>query len=868
MLTSAAVLALVLAETTATAGAPRPAPAAAAATAAPPTPAPTATAIRPRPHIRAVRTATPPKIDGRLDDAAWRAAVPSDAFTQHYPDEAAAPSEHTEVRVLYDDKNLYVGIDCTQIHSPIVRRLQRRDGYLPSDGVWLDIDSRNDGVSAYHFQINSAGVLLDAIHYNDTGYSADWDAIWEAKVATTDHGYSVEYRIPLSSLRFTALPVQSWGFQVRRAIDARQETDDWAYFPRQSAGFVSLFGHLDDLVGLPPPNRLELRPFVLGKLEHRAAGADSNVIDEGTFAHASVGLDAKAHLTNELTLDLTVNPDFGQVDADAVILNLSTFETFFPEKRPFFLEGLDVFATIRPVLYTRRIGRQPPLPTLNAGEALAAEPDPSAIYGAAKLSGTIGGKTTVGVMSAVTGENDVAIQTAEGTRVSRLVDPPTAFNVLRLKRLVGANADVGLLATATNRLEPALPPGARCPTTQAAPAADGRCTNDAYVLSLDGRWRSASGDYASAWQPIGSALSRGPARSEPDGIPIEPGQTAGGASLYAGKEGGTWLWSAWQHLTGRQLEFNDLGYLERKDDYQGYFNLGHRTLSPWWVTRETTTGFQLNLRQTLDGVRLWEGIALTSSWTLRNFWSFYLELNLRGRYADDREMGDGSALQYPASGGTVATLSTDPRRRVTFSASGTAERRETGYGSYLQVNGQLTLRILPQLELSLQPTAIHDFGLRRYVGTDASLTEIGVAADYRFGTQDASSVGMTVRAAYTFTPELTLQFYTQLFLASVHYASFFVYPKATFREQVPFAALMPAGAPATNPDTEQATLNVNLVLRWEYRLGSTLFLVYTRAQTPALTVGPGNAADFELAPIWRGRASDDVVMIKLAYWLG
>jgi uncharacterized protein DUF5916/cellulose/xylan binding protein with CBM9 domain len=826
-------------------------------------------ALPPRPQIRAVRTPTPPKIDGHLDDPVWRAAIPSDGFTQHYPDEGAAPSERTVVRVLYDNKNVYVGIDCEQLHSPIVRRLQRRDGSLPSDGVWIDISSRNDGVSAYHFSINAAGALLDGIHFNDTNFSSDWDAIWEAKVATTERGYSVEFRIPLSSLRFTALPVQSWGFQVRRFIDARQETDDWAFFPRRAAAVVPYYGRLDDLVGLPPPGRFELRPFVLGKLEHRDVGADANSIQHGTFTHLSAGLDAKAHLTNELTLDLTVNPDFGQVDADTVILNLSTFETFFPEKRPFFLEGLDVFATIRPILYTRRIGRQPALPTLNAGEALYVHLDPSTIYGAAKVSGTIGGKTTVGVMSAVTGENDALVQTADGTRVSRLVDPPTAFNVLRVKRLVAANADVGLMATATNRFEPELPVGGRCPTTQALPAPDGRCTNDAYVLSLDGRWRSTSGDYAAAWQAIGSVLSRGPARSQPDGIPIVPGDTAGGISAYVGKEGGAhWLWNAWQHLTGRELEFNDLGYLERKNDYQGYFNLAYRTLEPWWVTRETTTGFQFNVRETLDGVRLWQGIALTSSWTLRNFWSFYLEANLRGRYADDREMGDGAALQFPASGGVIASLSTDPRRRVMLAWSGVAEQRETGYGAYLQTNAQLTLRIRPELELTLLPTAVFDHGLRRFVGTDTSLVVIGSPADYRFATQNANSAGLTVRAAYTFTPELSLQFYTQLFLASVHYSSFFVYPKTTFREQVPFTALIPAGAPSGTADTEQATLNVNLVLRWEYRLGSTLFLVYTRAQTPALTVSPGGSAQFELAPIWRGRASDDVVLLKLSYWLG
>jgi hypothetical protein len=178
------------------------------------------------------------------------------------------------------------------------------------------------------------------------------------------------------------------------------------------------------------------------------------------------------------------------------------------------------------------------------------------------------------------------------------------------------------------------------------------------------------------------------------------------------------------------------------------------------------------------------------------------------------------------------------------------------------------LRLLPQLEVNFLPTLGYDSGAPRFVGTDASLTLIGDVPDYRFGDQTAASAGLTLRAAYTFTPELSLQFYTQLFVASVHYGPFFVFPRNSFREQVSLADLMPAGAPATNPDSEQATLNVNLVLRWEYRLGSTLFLVYTRAQTPALTVAPGTSAGFELGPIWRGRASDDVVMVKLAYWLG
>jgi len=189
-----------------------------------------------RAHIQAVRIKEPIVLDGRLDDAAWTRAIPSDQFTQHQPNEGAPPSERTELRVLYDDEAIYIGIDCTQRLSPVTRRLMRRDRELPSDGVWLDIDSRRDGVSAFHFGINAAGSMIDAIHFNDVDYSSSWDETWEARVADTPQGYSAEFRIPLRVLRFDALPLQDFGLQVRRFIDARQEYDDWAFYPRGSGG--------------------------------------------------------------------------------------------------------------------------------------------------------------------------------------------------------------------------------------------------------------------------------------------------------------------------------------------------------------------------------------------------------------------------------------------------------------------------------------------------------------------------------------------------------------------------------------------------------------------------------------------------------
>jgi hypothetical protein len=828
----------------------------------------TAVPLPPRPHLRAERTATPPKIDGHLDDPVWRAATPSDAFTQHFPDEGEPPSERTEVRVLYDDHNIYFGIDCEQRFSPVVRRLMRRDGQLPSDGVVVDIDSRRSGVSAFHFAVNAAGVLSDAIHFNDTDYSSDWDAVWEAKVADTGHGYSMEIRIPLSVMRFSAAPVQDWGLQVRRFIDARQEWDDWAFYPRSAATYVPLFGRLDNLVGLEPRHHLELLPFVLGKLEHRAP--DVGTVAHGFSADWSAGLDAKAHVTNELTLDLTIKPDFGQVEADQVILNLSTFETFFPEKRPFFLEGIDAFAAMRQVLYTRRIGRQPALPSLSGTQSLVENAEPAPIYAAAKLVGTVGGRTTLGIISALTGESAVDVQdTATGAppRTHHVLEPLSTYNVVRVKRLLGANSDVGILATATNRFESLPPPGALCPVSGAAPGPDGRCTNDAYVLSADGRWRSSSGDYGVSWQALASTLRSGPDRSEPDGIPIHPGTTSGGASLYVGKDGGAhWLWSATQYLAGRQLELNDVGYLERKNDYQLYTAVVYRTLNPWWTTLESRTTLAFNLRETLDGIDLWRETVLANTANLTSFWSTYFDVHVRFPYYDDREMGDGSALERPANVGVVASLASDPRRRIMGYVAAGFDHKTTVDGIHFDARGDFTVRVLPQLELELQPTVSYDSGTPRYLSTDA------VGPDnlrlYHFGAQNAVSTGATLRASYAFTPELSLQIYNQIFFARVRYGPLYTAPSLAFRQRVALDTLVRDPAPSVSTsDSETATLNVNVVLRWEYHLGSTAFLVYTRAQNPALTPAPGGA-QLEIAPLLQGHAADNVVMLKLAYWWG
>jgi hypothetical protein len=824
------------------------------------------------PHLQAVRVSEAPRLDGRLDDPVWRLAPPMDSFVQKFPNEGQKPVERTTIRVLYDRDAIWIGVDSEQ-RQPPVARLTRRDRPIEADSITVDLDSRRDGTSAFEFSVNAAGVLSDGIRFNDTDYSSDWDENWDARVARTDHGWSAELRIPLRILRFDSLPLQSWGFQARRYVSARQETDEWAYIPRTSAGEVSHYGKLDELHNLKPPSPFELRPFVLGKVRHRDEAPGQ--LAHGWDAAGSAGLDVKWHVTQNLTLDATFNPDFAQVEADQVVLNLTTYEVFYPEKRPFFLEGIDTFATPIGVLYTRRIGHAPDAPVLRAdppyNELLYDQPGPSTIYGAAKLTGTIGRKLTVGVLSALTARNTVDAQLEDGRRLRRIADPLTLYDALRLRWAAGRNFDVGLIATATNRFEPIGsyplvaanadgPTYALCPDgSQVVPSQ--RCFHDAYVVGPDVRWRSPSGAYVVQTQAVLTGMSGGPTRQFLDGTQVGSGDL--GAAWYGrfAKEGGKhWLFELVYDGATRKTDYNDLGFMTRQNLHHVDITGEYRTTEPWGKTLETAWRAEFYDRETLTGLNLARGYQLNTNGKFSNFWGWFAELHYRERHFDDREVGDGTALQREGLIGLELQVHSDTRKRVYFELFTQTQGLFNGFNFDLE--GLLTVRALPQLDFDLLPTATWTFGEPRYAGVGA------VPGELLFGNLTAGSIGATLRATYTFTPRLSLQLYAQLFLAYKHYDQFSAFSGQGLGPLVHLSDLRTTTeVPIINSDVEETVLNLNLVLRWEYRLGSTLYFVYTRAQAPDLTLITGQTAMFDLGAIRRGQAAD-VLLLKLTYWWG
>ena len=807
------------------------------------------------PHLAAVHTSRPPLIDGSLDDPAWQSAAATDAFTQQYPFDGSKPSERTQLRVVYDDDAIYFGFDCDQINTPIIEKLTRRDRDSESEWVWIQIDSRNEGKSAYMFAVNISGTLADGQIIDQTTYSWEWDENWEGKTARRAGGWSVEIRIPIRVLRFDgSLPVQSWGFQGARFIAERQETDLWAYFPRDVATPIAYMGRLDDLRGLKGGGALELIPFGVGYARRQDA-IESMLMGSGFKLFGSAGLNLKWHLANDVTLDGAFNPDFAQVEADQVILNLTNFETFLPEKRPFFLEGIEAFSFPLQVFYSRRIGSAPIAPTMG-GEQLVDVPSPATIYGAGKVVGRLGPAWTLGALSALTAENRVTVVNA-GVSTSRIAAPTTAFNVLRLKRELGNAGHIGLIGTGSSTFN------------------DADAFRDSYLGGLDGRWRSQSADYVVSGAFAQSYIHGGPPASDivtmqPDGTRIGAGATAPGGWLRVAKEGGKHLlWSGEYTGAGRTLMYNDVGYMARQNLHMLKASLGWRELDPGTYTVEKSSALEITQNRNLSGLDLGQLYQLNGRLKLRNFASIFLAADFAPARFDDREVGQGTALQRAGYVGGRFELASDPRG--TLYATLANQTQYMGAGIYsTSAQASVVVHAARQLDIELLPQVTWSAGEYRY----ARQSVVTATDPFYFGKLMAKSASATLRASYTFTPQLTLQAYAQVFLAVGHFDDLrqvsrppLGAPPGVVQLSDLAAAPPPLGTIPT-PDFQDAALNVNVVFRWEYRLGSTIYFVYSHSQIPTVPVpmmGFANPTSLDPRALGHGGTSD-VFLLKFSSW--
>ena len=804
------------------------------------------------------------RLDGSLSDGAWGKAPAITGFVQRDPHEGQLPSQATEARVLYDREALYVAIRALDTDpSKIVGILTRRDTDSPSDWVSVIVDSYHDHRTAYEFSVNAAGVKADKYRFNDTHEDTGWDAVWDVKVTRDEKGWLAQFKIPFSQLRFDPARAHTFGFALSRRIGRLNETSTWPLLSKSATGLVSSFGELTGLTLTGGRKRLEVVPYGVTQLQTQPASPGNPFVDPKDPG-ASFGADVKFALTPALTLTGTLNPDFGQVEADPAVVNLSAFETYFNERRPFFMEGSGIFrfdidcndGECRGLFYSRRIGRTPRgVPeTPEGGQAWS--PSQTPILGAAKLTGRVGA-FSVGALNAVTGEESAKVFSG-GVTTRPVAEPLTNYSVVRATREFANQSSLGFMATSTTRRltdEVAFLP---------AQAYSGGADWDWRVgkrYSLTGNW-AGSFVRGSEQAMTGLQESMVHAYQRPDAGHLhldESRRSLGGmvASANIARIGGDHLRfsnGAWMKTPG--FDINDLGFLQRADE---------RGISNWFQFRQDKPSrhlrlWRINLNHwaiwNFGGDRLgWGGNVNANARTTGNH-QLSFGYNREGQGFEDRMTRGG-----PGGLGTSGTamwhsFSTDDRKavRAAYDVQGSWD----GHGS-----SRVTLGPTLQVRPSAAVLASVGLSFTRNINDSQWVEKVADARDhYTFGHLHQTTVAATVRVNYTITPALSIQLYGQPFVSAGAYSGFkeLVNGRAPRYEDryAPFAY-------QGNPDFNYRSFRTTNVLRWEYRPGSTLFVVWQQGREESVAQG-----DFrfrrDLGDVF-ATPGHNVFLVKMAHWL-
>ena len=840
----------------------------------------------------AARWTGPIQLDGKMDEPGWQAAPLEETFTQAAPDEGKPATNRTAFRVLWDDEYLYFGAVCEDSEPPTAT-LSRRDRFIEGDSIQFDLDTTWDRRTAYHFQVFAAGQQLDGIHYNDTSMTTDWDAAWDSAVARTPKGWSVEMRIPLRVMRIPE-KAHVFGFNVYRILSRRHEEDQWRYRPNGRPGDVSRFGLLEGIDGIHPVRALELRPYV-GARVSRAVPAPGDAVpkpelnslcgvvgfDPRHNGGACVGLDLRYSLASDLLLVGTLNPDFGQVEADQRVLNLSTFETFFPEKRPFFLEGMDIFqpalnvdfggpygGNLYQIFYSRRIGRSPPGPDLADDQKLVFLAPSVPVLGALKLTGTIGG-ASVGLLSAAEPRVNAQIREGDGSVSDARMVEARQTEALRIRKPLGDTALLGFTATGVDPFFTDASLGLDRTHSHVGEA-------DFTLYSGDRAWNFTA-------QGVGSALSSDDPHTLRDGTSVGSSSTGAAGSARLGHTSEHTIFAVNADYLTPRLNLNGLGFMQRANLARGmgYFALRDPHPGPLWQNAQVIAGAREIHDASLDV--LIERDALVEAWVNTNdFWFIDTGAIVQGRYADDRELEDGTPLERQPSWAWYGFISTDSRKRLQAQFSWTEARSWPLFERQNQLEGTLVFRPMPQLDGTFDVTYGENAGTLRQIRTAGPVAGEGggnpedtfsrdVATlqrrEYLLAAQQARFISATLRATYAFTPYLTLQAYAQYFTAGISYTNLQKALADPGKAEVKLASLLPVtdADRAPNSNDRQAGLNVNVILRWEWRTGSTLYLVYAHQSSVDFTP-PSRGLDFnsELNALGRNDvAHGDTFLVKV-----
>ena len=813
----------------------------------------------------AVRAMAPPVIDGNDDDEVWRTAPPITAFTEWNPTEGKTPRFRTEAKVAYDAANLYVFVRAYDPHpDSIIRILERRDTFTPSDMIWLFVDSYHDRRTGYEFGVNAAGVKIDQAIYDDGQEDGAWDAVWDVATRIDSLGWTAEFRIPLSQLRYSTDAAHTFGFTIDRDIYRYAERVSWPLFRQSKAGLVSQFGTLSGLDHLEAPRQLEALPYLVTKNE--------SVIRHNAFGDRSamtVGGDLKYRVASNLTLDATINPDFGQVEADPAVLNLSAYESFFDEHRPFFVAGRglfqfdvncsDVNCDNEGLYYSRRIGRTPEL-AATYGDTVPLEP--TTILGAGKLLGRFPGGLTLGVLDATT-------QRASGP-ADTTFEPLTNFAVARVTQdLRHGNSTIGAILTAVNR--------------NSDQWTASYLASSAYAAGIDFRHRFLNNNYQISGSFDQSRVQGSRAAilgvqtdavhyyQRPDGgLPLDSNRTALGGDAEEfkfAKVGGQHLMfeSAYQRRSAG-FEINDLGYLRRADQeswstWVGYFDRHQRAWynrlqwnNNWWQYW-TTSGLPLEAAYNTN-VHV----------TFRNNWSWNMggTLGQLGTTYNDRAARGGPAVRQDPYVSPWLSIGGDDRRAAVPFLNFNYFRGDAWHNSSWGFGPELDYKVMGRFSTAFQVNWERNVADDQWFGNFAD----SAGTHYTFAHLNQTTTSATVRLNYTFTPTVSLQAYVQPFVSKGEYSD------VRQLSATPRAARYDDRyAPYDNPSVTSnpggfnfKEFQSNLVFRWEYRPGSTLFVVWNEGRQGYVPAQGNTNFGGDVRELFTLHPAN-TLLVKMSYWL-
>jgi hypothetical protein len=867
------------------------------------------------PSVVAVKRNGPIVMDGKLDETAWQAATPITEFRQIDPNEGEKGSQRTEVRFLYDDDALYVGAKMydTEGAKGVMTRLVRRDGNFDSDYFELVLDSYHDHLSRAFFDLNPSGSKGDNIGIGTSCCDSGWDPVWEGVTHIDEDGWTAEIRIPYSQLRFPRAEVQTWGLEVRRFIKRNNEQDQWAWWGKTEAGGPPRFGHLEGLHIPSSTGHLELLPYVVSK---SSSVADSPGDPFNTHGRPTMraGLDLKDRLTSNLTLDATFNPDFGQVEVDPAVLNLSAFETFYQEKRPFFIEGSQVFdfgsagcnfcsnMESMSAFYSRRIGRAP------TGAFLATDvnryadvPDATTIWGAGKITGRTSSGYTIGLLDAVTGQANARIETPAGARATQEVEPLANYFVARVKHdYLHGNLVVGAVASGLQRsIDTTFGPLLARHAEMYGNDVVYTWKQQMYALQASASVTNVSGDAQEILlrqQSSARYLQRPDRGAGSDGFltnRLDPTATSmRGAGLYTrvSKQTGDWFGELQTNIRTPGYETNDYAFQQRADYIWFNGNIGHLWTKPtsWYRQIYTIAGGQD--QRNFEGDRTQQQLHAYFSETTPQFWNVSMFAIHRPSVIDDKALRGGPAVIAPRSEYAEIDLSSDSRTKLIGNLSLSRYWDALG-GLNPGVSVSATYRPVSNVSMSLGPSWSPSRTPTMYVGAfPDSTAKVFYGTRYVISTLKQRTLGLDTRLNVTFSPTMSLELYMQPFFAAGHFYDYkeYVAPRtditATYGKdrgtitasrdttgRIALYAIDPDGTgPAAqiivpNRDFSEQSLRGNAVFRWEYRPGSVLYVAWTQSRLADSGFGDLQF-DRDRSALFAARPAN-IFLVKASWWL-